>query len=128
MKWFTAVLLALSLVALPVTASAEVQEFLKCKLHEGKTRKDLEVVLDTWRKASNKAGYADLKVKILAPIHAADTRPGVFYWQGIWKDYARMGIGWNWWLGSDEASSVAVAMSRVFACERDEVTLVILEK
>lgn len=127
MKWFGALVLALCL-SLPAAASGEVQEFLKCKLHEGKTRKDLEGVLDAWRKAVNEAGYADLKVKILAPIHAADTRPGVFYWQGVWKDYARMGTGWNWWLGSGEASEVNSKLNEVFACERDEVTLVIIEK
>ena len=128
MKWLSRLILALSLVAIPAPSTAEVQEYLKCKLHEGKTRKDLEATLDVWRAAVNEAGYADLKVKILAPIHAADTRPGVFYWQAIWADYARMGIGWNWWLGSESASKIAEKMGEVFACERDEVTLVIIER
>jgi hypothetical protein len=127
MRWFAPLVLACFLV-LPSAASGEVQEFLKCKLHEGKTRKDLEVVLNAWRVAANAAGYADLKVKILLPIHAADTRPGVFYWQSVWSDYARMGLGWNWWLESPEASETAAKLNKVFACERDEVTLVIIEK
>jgi len=128
MKPLSTLWVAVTLFLAPA-AGAEVQEYLKCRLHEGKSMQDLSVALDGWRTTMNKAGYADLKVKILQPVHAQDTRPGVFYWQGIWKDYARMGLGWNWWLGgSPEAAEVAANLNGVFACERDEVTIVTLEK
>ncbi len=111
-----------------VTESPQVHEFLKCKLHEGKTREDLVAVLNAWRAAVNQAGYVDYKIKILIPVHASDTRLGVFYWMGIWKNYARMGLGWNWWLGAKETPEVASKLNEVFGCESDEVTIVALER
>jgi hypothetical protein len=128
MKPLSTLLVAAALFLSGPARGAEVQEYLTCRLHDGKTMQDLSAALDKWRVAANQAGYADLKVKILQPIHAADTRPGVFYWQGVWKDYARMGLGWNWWLGSPEAAEAAAALTAVYVCERDEVTIVVLEK
>lgn len=104
MRFITAVLgLALSL-SFTVPASADVDEFIRCKLNDGKTMADFQKVVAGWRAATDAAGFSDYTSEILVPIYAANIVPGGFAWHGTAPNMVRMSEAQAWYLGTNWAA------------------------
>lgn len=111
MRFITAVLgLAFSL-SFAVPASADVDEFIRCKLNDGKTMADFMKVVDGWRAATDAAGFSDYSAEILVPIYAANIQPGGFAWHGTAPNMMRMGEAQAWYLGTDWGAKFAKVSS-----------------
>lgn len=101
MRYIAALLgLAISMT-FAAPASADVDEFIRCQLNDGKTMADFQKVADKWRAAADAAGFSDYKYELLVPLYASNVVPGGFAWHGTASTMARLGEAQAWYGGTD---------------------------
>jgi hypothetical protein len=115
-------LLSLMTIALSFassSASAEVMQYSKCTLNDGKTISDMQAWLTGWRTLVKQAGK-QYQVRILLP-HAAPLALNQFYIEGSSPTLSTYAAGWEWWYADPKALQSNAQLVSIATCEANEI-------
>jgi hypothetical protein len=112
-------LIAIALPFASMSASAEVMQYSKCTLRDGKTIQDMQAWVTSWRTLVKQAGK-QYQVRILLP-HAAQLELNQFYIEGSSPTLTTYAAGWEWWYADPQALKSNAQLVSIAACEANEI-------
>ncbi len=109
-------LVALFLVCAPLQASAEVMDYVKCKVNTGKTIADVQTWVKDWRVLAKKKGV-DYHLRILIPHADSQMHADEFFIEGGSANLMSHAKAWDWWYTDPDALASNKQLNAASTCD-----------
>lgn len=108
-------LLGAFLLTIAAQASAEVMDYSRCQLEEGKTIEDVQKWVTDWR-ALAKKNNINYQLRLLVPHADTTLSPGEFFIEGRTPSLGAHAAAWQWWYTNADAAKSGDQLAAAATC------------